>query len=54
MSIIVEQEGNDFTIRKDVHIIFELPEREIIEYETGPESETNTTIKPGLIPSGNS
>ena len=52
VSIVIEQEGNDFTIRKDVHVEFEAPERDIIEYETDPESEFNTTLKPGAIPTG--
>ena len=52
VSIVIEQEGNDFTIRKDVHVEFEAPERDIIEYETDPESESNTTLRPGAIPTG--
>ena len=35
-----------------MHVEFEAPERDIIEYETDPESESNTTLRPGAIPTG--
>ena len=35
-----------------MHVEFEAPERDIVEYETDPESESNTTLRPGAIPTG--
>ena len=46
ISIVVSQEGNDFVYRHNLHVEFDDPLREVIEYETDPESETNTTLRP--------
>ena len=52
MSIVVSQEGSEITYRHNVHVQFEPPLRDFTEYETDPESEFNTTLKPGRIPTG--
>ena len=53
ISIVVSQEGNDFVYRHNVHVEFDDPLRDVIEYETDPESETNTTLRPKPLSTGN-
>ena len=52
ISIVVSQEGNDFVYRHNLHVEFDDPLREVIEYETDPESETNTTLRPVPLSTG--
>merc|ERR1711963_1381574 len=52
ISIVVTQEGNDFTYRHNVHVEFDDPLREVIEYETDPESVSNTTLRPQPLSTG--
>ena len=52
ISIVVSQEGSDFTYRHNVHVQFDDPLREVIEYETDPESDTNTTLRPVPLSTG--
>ena len=52
ISIVISQEGNDFVYRHNVHVEFDDPLREVIEYETDPESASNTTLRPRPLSTG--